>query len=101
MNSRPKLLSVPLLRWTLGLVVILESGQFVFSSSAAHFFAKTGLPAWIMPAHGIVEILSAILFLVPITSRLGSYLLIVILRWLRLSMFCTARLMWEDLSSTP
>jgi uncharacterized membrane protein YphA (DoxX/SURF4 family) len=78
MNQRLARFSVPLLRWTLGLVVILESGQFVFSASAAHSFAKTGLPLWIRPALGIVEILAAVLFLVPFTARLGGYLLIVI-----------------------
>lgn len=78
MNAQLTKLSVPLLRWTLGLVVILESGQFIFSSSAAHFLAKTGLPAWIRPVLGGAEILAAILFLVPVTTVIGSYFLLVI-----------------------
>jgi hypothetical protein len=70
--------SIPLLRWTLGLVVIRESGQFICSSSAAHFLAKAGLPAWIRPVLGGAEILAAILFLVPLTTVIGCYLLLVI-----------------------
>lgn len=34
-------ISVPLLRWTLGLAVIIKSYEFIVSSSAVHFFAKT------------------------------------------------------------
>ena len=78
MNRSLAQLSIPLLRWTLGLVVILESALFAFSASAAHFFAKTGLPFWVRPALGIAEILAAVLFLVPFTARAGGYLLIII-----------------------
>jgi uncharacterized membrane protein YphA (DoxX/SURF4 family) len=78
MNARLTRISIPLLRWTLGLVVMLESCQFVFSSSAAHFIAKAGLPSWIRPVLGGAEIIAAVLFLVPFTTRIGSYLLLVI-----------------------
>jgi uncharacterized membrane protein YphA (DoxX/SURF4 family) len=78
MNARLARISIPLLRWTLGLVVLLESCQFVFSSSAAHFFTKTGLPSWLRPALGGTEIVAAVLFLVPFTTLIGSYLLLVI-----------------------
>jgi uncharacterized membrane protein YphA (DoxX/SURF4 family) len=78
MNTRLKHFSIPLLRWTLGLVVLLESFQFVFSNSAAHFLAKAGLPPWIQPVLGGAEIIAAVLFLVPFTALVGSYLLLVI-----------------------
>jgi hypothetical protein len=78
MNARLTDLSIPLLRWTLGLVVILESFEFIFSSSVAHFLAKTGLPSWIRPILGGAEIIAAVLFLLPITTLLGGYLLLVI-----------------------
>jgi hypothetical protein len=78
MNARPARVSILLLRWTLGLVVLLESAQFVFSSSAAHFFAKTGLPSWLRPALGGAEIIAVVLFLVPFTTLIGNYLLLVI-----------------------
>ncbi|HLZ52747.1 MAG TPA: DoxX family protein [Candidatus Acidoferrum sp.] len=78
MNTRLKNISLPLLRWTLGLVVILQSGRFMFSASAAHILAKAGLPAWVRPALGGAELLAAILFLVPFTTLVGGYLLLVI-----------------------
>ena len=78
MNARLMNFSTPLLRWTLGLVVILESGEFLFSASATHFLAKTGLPAWLRPVLGGSEIIAAVFFLVPFTTRFGGYLLLVI-----------------------
>ena len=78
MSVRLTRVSIPLLRWTLGVVVLLESAQFVFSNSAAHFFAKTGLPAWLRPALGGAETIAAVLFLVPFTTLIGSYLLLII-----------------------
>lgn len=78
MNTRLKNISIPLLRWTLGLVVILQSWRFIFSASAAHFLAKAGLPLWVRPVLGGAELLAAILFLVPFTMLVGGYLLLVI-----------------------
>jgi len=78
MNTRVKNFSIPLLRWTLGLVVLLESCQFVFSTSAAHFLAEAGLPSWTQPVLGGAEIVAAVLFLMPFTALVGSYLLLVI-----------------------
>jgi hypothetical protein len=78
MNARLMKFSTPLLRWTLGLMVILESGEFLFSASAAHFLAKTGWPAWLRPVLGGSEIIAAVFFLVPFTTRFGGYLLLVI-----------------------
>jgi hypothetical protein len=78
MSTRFTKFSIPLLRWALGLVVLLESCQFVFSNSAAHFLAKAGLPSWIRPVLGGAEIIAAVLFLVPFTTLIGSYLLLVI-----------------------
>jgi hypothetical protein len=78
MNTRLKNFSLPLLRRTLGLVVLLESCQFVFSTSAAHFLAKSGLPSWFRPVLGGAEIIAAVLFLLPWTALLGSYILLVI-----------------------
>ncbi|HXJ04829.1 MAG TPA: DoxX family protein [Candidatus Acidoferrum sp.] len=78
MNAYLARYSIPLLRWTLGLVVILESCQFVLSESAAHFLAKAGLPAWIRPVLGGAESAAAILFLVPVTSLIGGYVLLVV-----------------------
>jgi len=78
MNQTLQRVSIPLLRWTLGLVVVLESVEFVSSTSAAHFLARAGLPAWVRPALGGSETIPAILFLVPFTATIGGYLLLVI-----------------------
>jgi hypothetical protein len=78
MNARLTRFAIPLLRWTVGLVVTLESCQFILSTSAAHFIAKSGLPAWIRPVLGGAEIVAAILFLVPLTTLIGGYFLLII-----------------------
>lgn len=78
MNRIPSRISVVLLRWTLGLVVLEESYRFAFSASAAHLFMKTGLPAWIQPALGVSEALAALLFVLPFTAAVGGYALLVI-----------------------
>jgi DoxX-like family len=78
MNANFTRVSIPLLRWILGLVVMLQSFEFVSSTSAAHFLAKAGLPAWLRPVLGGAEIIAAVLFLVPFTALIGGYLLLVI-----------------------
>jgi hypothetical protein len=61
-----------------GLVVLWESWRFAFGESATREFAHTGLPPWIRPALGGVEIVAAILFLLPLTSVVGGYALLII-----------------------
>jgi uncharacterized membrane protein YphA (DoxX/SURF4 family) len=78
MKANLSKLPILLLRWTLGIVVLLASIEFVFLASAAHFLAKTGLPSWVQPFLGGAEIVAAILFLVPYTARAGSYLLLAV-----------------------
>jgi hypothetical protein len=78
MNIKLANASIPLLRWTLGLVVVLESAEFILSNSATHFLVKAGLPTWIQPVLGGSEILAAVLFLLPFTAKIGSYLLLII-----------------------
>lgn len=79
MNQPLKKFAIPGLRWTLGTVVLLESMHFALSSSAAHQFAKTGLPQWIRPALGGSEIIAVLLFLAPAARLVGGYLLLFIL----------------------
>lgn len=78
MNRRLGKVAVPLLTWSVGLVVLLESWQFAFSDPAARVFAHTGLPPWIRPTLGGVEILAALAFLVPVTRVVGGYALLVV-----------------------
>jgi hypothetical protein len=78
MNPRLKRFAVEGLRWTLGLVVLFESCRLAFWPSQIHAFSKTGLPGWIRPGLAGGEIVAAVLFLVPLTSVAGSYLLLVV-----------------------
>ena len=78
MNERLTKMALPLLRWSLGLVVAWESVEFAFGPAAMHMFAKTGLPVWIRPLLGCAEIVAAILFLVPAATSIGGYALLVI-----------------------
>jgi len=78
MNANFTRVSIPLLRWTLGVVVMLQSFEFVFATSVAHFLAKAGMPAWLRPVLGGAEIIAAVLFLAPFTATIGGYLLLVI-----------------------
>jgi|SRR5580658_7372616 hypothetical protein len=72
MNAPFTKFSIPVLRWTVGLVVLLASVRFVLSDSAAHFLATAGLPAWIRP------VLGGVLFLLPFTALIGGYLLLAV-----------------------
>jgi hypothetical protein len=78
MNEQHVKCALAVLQWTLGLVVLVQSALFAFSPAATHFFAKPGLPGWVHPALGVVEMLAALLFLVPRTVTVGGYFLIVI-----------------------
>jgi hypothetical protein len=66
------------LRWTLGIVVLIQSCLFVFASSGRHAAGEIGMPQWIRPALGGSEIVAALLFLVPATSVAGGYLLLAV-----------------------
>ena len=78
MNERLRKIALPGLRWSLALVVLWESWEFVFGHSALRAFAKTGLPLWIRPLLGGAEILAAVLFLVPAASLVGGYALLIV-----------------------
>jgi len=72
--------SIPIvtLRWALGLVVVVEALHFVLSPGAAAHFARTGLPLWIRPVLGWMEVITALLFLAPATRFVGGYALLLI-----------------------
>lgn len=78
MNPGLKKFSISLLRWTLGIVVLIQSLRFAFSSSSGQFLARAGLPAWIRPGLAGVELIAAVLFLLPYTLLIGSYALLVV-----------------------
>jgi hypothetical protein len=78
MNERVKNFAIPGLHWCVGLIVLWESCRFAFGASAMRAFAETGLPNWIRPALGSVELVAAVLFLLPATAVVGGYALLVI-----------------------
>jgi uncharacterized membrane protein YphA (DoxX/SURF4 family) len=67
-----------LLRWTLALVVLWQSYEFGFGAATTNHLQRMGVPEWVAPALGGVEIVAAILFLVPKLGRIGGYSLLVI-----------------------
>ena len=64
------------LQWSIGLVLIYECSRLIFSVGAAHSFEKTHLPQWLRLAIGSVELLGAILFLIPPAVVTGGRLLL-------------------------
>jgi hypothetical protein len=66
------------LRWTVGIVVALESLRFMFSPSTVHHLSRMGLPPWFRFALGGCEVLAALLFLISATRAVGAYALLCI-----------------------
>lgn len=64
------------LQWSLGLVLIYECSRLLFSAGARHSFESTHLPQWFRLAIGAVELLGAILFLIPPAVETGGRLLL-------------------------
>ena len=72
------------LRWALGIVILIEAVRFVLPS-AAHDFARTHMPAFVRMLLGLGEILGCVLMLIPQTAIRGA--------WLLLAVFVTAILL--------
>ena len=66
------------LRWSVGLVAIVQSLRLYFDPAAARYFARAGLPFWVRPGLAWSEIAAGVLFLMPFTAKLGGYVLMVI-----------------------
>ena len=64
------------LQWSLGLVLIYECSRLLFFSEASHSLEKTHLPHVLVLAIASMELLGAILFLIPPTVRAGGRLLL-------------------------
>lgn len=64
------------LQWSLGLVLIYECSRLIFSSGAAHAVGQAHLPHTLIVAIAAVELLGAILFLLPPTVLVGGYVLL-------------------------
>ena len=64
------------LQWSLGLVFIYECSRLLFLPTVAHSLAKAHLPHLVVQAIAAVELLGAILFLIPPTVLAGGRLLL-------------------------
>ena len=65
------------LRYALGIVILIEAVRFVLPS-AAHEFSRTHLPGVVRLLLGFGEILGCILLLIPKTAIRGAWLLLAI-----------------------
>lgn len=64
------------LQWSLGLVLIYECSRLIFLSGARHASQQTHLPHALILAIAAVELLGAILFLIPPTVLMGGRVLL-------------------------
>jgi hypothetical protein len=69
--------ALTVLRWTLGVVILIEAILFVLPSSA-HIFARTHMPNAIRLVLGFGEIAGCVLMLIPRTAIRGAWLLMII-----------------------
>jgi uncharacterized membrane protein YphA (DoxX/SURF4 family) len=65
------------LRWSLGLVILIEAVMFVLPS-AAHEFARTHIPGFVRIVLGWGEIAGSVLLLIPKTINSGAWLLLAV-----------------------
>jgi uncharacterized membrane protein YphA (DoxX/SURF4 family) len=77
MSSSQAKIGLTVLRWSLGVVILIEAVRFVLPS-AAHEFARTHMPGFIRMVLGFGEILGCILLLIPKTSVRGAWLLLAV-----------------------
>jgi uncharacterized membrane protein YphA (DoxX/SURF4 family) len=70
-------LGLTVLRWSLGIVILIEAVLFVMPA-AAHDFARTHMPGFIRMVLGWGEILGCILLLIPKTTIRGAWLLLAV-----------------------
>jgi len=65
------------LRWSLGIVILIEAVMFVLPS-AAHDFARTHMPGFVRLVLGFGEIAGCVLLLIPQTTIRGAWLLLAV-----------------------
>jgi type II secretory pathway component PulF len=70
-------LGLNLLRWSLGIVVLVEAVIFVLPS-AAQAFANTHMPGFVRLVLGFGEMLGCVLLLIPRTIVRGAWLLLAV-----------------------
>jgi len=65
------------LRWSLGMVILIEAVMFVLPG-AAHDFARTHMPNLVRLIVGFGEIAGSVLLLIPHTVVRGAWLLLAV-----------------------
>jgi uncharacterized membrane protein YphA (DoxX/SURF4 family) len=70
-------LGLNVLRWALGIVILIEAVMFVMPS-AAHEFAHMHMPGFVRLVLGFGEILGCALLLIPRTVVRGAWLLLAV-----------------------
>lgn len=65
------------LRWALGIVILIEAVMFVMPG-AAHEFARAHMPGFVRLVLGFGEIAGALLLLIPGTVVRGAWLLLAV-----------------------
>ena len=65
------------LRWALGIVILIEAILFVLPG-AAHAFSQTHMPGLVRMILGFGEILGCVLLLIPHTAIRGAWLLLAV-----------------------
>jgi len=65
------------LRWSLGIVILIEAVMFVLPS-AGHDFARTHMPGFVRLVIGFGEIAGCVLLLIPQTAIRGAWLLLAV-----------------------
>jgi uncharacterized membrane protein YphA (DoxX/SURF4 family) len=78
MSRRPLGFPVEFLKWSLGVVVGFEALRLFVHSFHSLLLAKSPSHAWFHPALAAAEIIGAILFLLPSTSRTGALVLLLV-----------------------
>jgi type II secretory pathway component PulF len=70
-------LGICVLKYSLGIVILIEAVMFVLPS-AAHEFSRTHMPAVVRMVLGWGEIAGSILLLIPATAIRGAWLLLAV-----------------------
>ena len=78
MKQSKSAMAVLALRLVLGIVVVVQSFLFLFGDDSARFFARHGLPQVIRHILGWTELVAATLFIVPATTVIGGWALLVV-----------------------
>jgi uncharacterized membrane protein YphA (DoxX/SURF4 family) len=77
MSISKEKVGICVLRWSLGIVILIESILFLLPAGA-HGFARTHMPGIIRWILGLGEIVGCVLLLIPQTVARGAWLLLAV-----------------------